>query len=102
MSEVNVTRGMKKRTINDIISKKIDKWIATIDDPALKVRIQVRIWPAVIVTGGSITSMLLGEMPNDFYVYFSDITLATDLAKYYAAKMSNLVQLNWLERSLQN
>ena len=87
MSEVNVTRGMKKRTINDIISKKIDKWIATIDDPALK----VRIWPAVIVTGGSITSMLLGEMPNDFYVYFSDITLATDLAKYYAAKMSNLV-----------
>ena len=86
MSEVNVTRGMKKRTINEIISKKIDKWIDTVDDPILKVRIR----PAVIVTGGSITSMLLGEMPNDFDVYFSDITLAADLAKYYAEKMTNL------------
>jgi hypothetical protein len=86
MSEVNVPRGMKKRTINDIISKKIDKWIKTVDNEQLRIRIR----PAVIVTGGAITSMLLGEIPNDFDVYFSDITLATDLAQYYAAKMTNL------------
>ena len=38
-----------------------------------------------IVSGGAIASMLLGEKPNDYDLYFRDNATALAVAKYYAA-----------------
>jgi len=40
----------------------------------------------VIVTGGCITSMLLGEMVNDFDIYFRDHDTTLKVATYYLSK----------------
>ena len=83
MSEV--VRGMKSKTIGKLISKKLNAWIETIDDDSLKPYILNNI----VVTGGCITSMLLGEQPNDFDIYFSNFEIAEKLAKYYANKLDS-------------
>lgn len=41
-----------------------------------------------IVTGGAIASMLQGEMPSDYDVYFSDANAVEKLAKYYTSKIN--------------
>lgn len=74
--------GYKAKTIKAIISKKIDKWVDTIEGDEL--RAQVR--KSVVVTGGAIASMLQGEDVNDFDVYLKDVTTAQLLAEYYVSK----------------
>lgn len=74
--------GLKAKTIKSIISKKINKWLETIDDPALKEKAA----KGTIVTGGCITSMLLGEEVNDFDLYMRNHDTTLELAKYYVKK----------------
>ena len=62
------THGMKAKTIKGIVRRKIDNWIETIEDKSL----QTRVKQGVILTGGSIASMLIGQDVNDFDVYFRD------------------------------
>jgi hypothetical protein len=71
--------GFKAKTIKTIISKKINKWIETIEDESLREKVREN----VIVTGGSIVSMLLGEPVNDFDVYFRDHDTTSAIANYY-------------------
>lgn len=71
--------GYKKKTIEAIILGNANAWIKSITDSALAERVQDN----YIVTGGAITSMLLGEQPNDFDVYFKDVDVAVDVANYY-------------------
>lgn len=73
--------GKKRSTINSIINRKIDKWIDSIKDERLKRKIKSKI----IVTGGCITSMLLGEKINDFDIYFMDKDIAAQVAQYYVS-----------------
>lgn len=72
-------RGFKKKTIVENIRKKMNAWIKTIDDKEL----QKLVHRDYIITGGAITSMLLGELPNDYDVYFKSIETALAVAKYY-------------------
>lgn len=74
--------GLKAKTIKSIINKKIDQWLETIDNEDLKKKLS----KGVIVTGGSITSMLLGEDVNDFDLYLRDHDTALEVAKYYVDK----------------
>lgn len=74
--------GYKAKTIKAIITKKVDKWVDSIEDENL--RAQVR--KSVIVTGGAIASMLQGEEVNDFDVYLKDFDTAKRLANYYVSK----------------
>lgn len=73
---------MKAKTIKRIVKWKIEQWTKTIDDEALRKRVEKK----VIVTGGCLASMLLGEKINDFDVYLRDHETTLAVANYYLAK----------------
>jgi hypothetical protein len=74
--------GYKAKTIKSILTKKIDKWVATIDDEEIRKLVAKN----VIVTGGAIVSMLQGEEVNDFDVYLRDYDTTLAVANYYVNK----------------
>ncbi len=71
--------GFKARTIKKIIRGKLRAWMNTIDDVELKAAIS----KDVIVTGGAIASMLLGEEVKDFDIYFRTQETALLVANHY-------------------
>jgi hypothetical protein len=73
---------MKAKTIKQVIRAKIDEWLASIEDEALRKRVGER----VIVTGGAIASMLLREPVNDFDLYLRDRETTVALADYYVRR----------------
>ena len=77
---------MKRKTINAVISKKMNDWLSSIEDDSLRHDLKKKI----IVTGGSITSMLLNEPVNDFDIYLTDKAILIRLAKYYANKWNKI------------
>lgn len=73
---------MKAKTIKSALRWKINDWIKSIDDEELRKLAQKN----VIVTGGSIVSMLTGEKVNDYDVYFRTVEAASRIANYYVDK----------------
>lgn len=71
--------GCKKKTIAKIIRLKLKDWLKSIKDEDLKLKLK----KDVIVTGGSITSMLLGEEIKDFDIYFRTKETTIAVAEYY-------------------
>lgn len=82
-------RGFKRGKIELFIKENINKWLKTITDETLREDIRQH----YIVTGGAITSMLLGELPNDYDVYLDDIGVAERVAWYYATRMKTLTNV---------
>lgn len=74
--------GMQKKTIRKALKGKIGSWIRSVDDENLRNLLDKN----VIVTGGCITSMLLGEEVNDYDVYFRDYKTTKAVAEYYVDK----------------
>lgn len=77
--------GRKRSGIKRELTKKIDDWLSTIDNDAVYNAAK----SDVIVTGGSIASMLLGEKINDFDVYFRTKSTTLLVAKYYVDEFNN-------------
>lgn len=77
--------GYSKKTIKKAILYKLNDWLKTIDDENFRAEIKNN----VIVTGGCIASMLLGEEPNDYDVYFKNYEVAEKVAKFYTEKCVN-------------
>lgn len=75
---------MKSKTIKAVIRAKVDAWLASIEEPAVREMAA----KATIVTGGAIASMLLKEPVNDFDVYFRDRATTLAVAKYYVGRFS--------------
>jgi len=75
---------MQNKTIRKVLKAKIDDWTSTIDDANL-VRVIKR---DVIVTGGSIASMIMGDKINDFDVYFKTKETTLKVAHYYVNKFN--------------
>jgi len=75
---------MKKKTINAIITKKINDWLDSIKDEYLVSQLKNN----VIVTGGCITSMLLNEDVNDFDIYFKTKEVTKMVAEYYTKEFN--------------
>lgn len=73
---------MKAKTIKAVLRKKIDGWLDSIDDEAVRVIAGNN----AIVTGGAIASMLLRESVNDFDVYFRTHDATLQVVKYYMSK----------------
>jgi hypothetical protein len=73
---------MKAKHIKMQISRKINDWLESIDDKPL----QELLRPNIIVTGGCIVSMLLGQEPNDFDIYLRTKEVTKKLAEYYVKK----------------
>ena len=73
---------MKAKTVKKVIGKKVDDWLATIEDEELRDLLSDNI----IVTGGCIASMLLREKVNDYDVYFRTKEAARKAAEYYVGR----------------
>ena len=70
---------MKRKTINAVVTKKINNWLGSIEDKSLVNKIK----NDIIVTGGCITSMLLNEKVNDFDIYFKTKGNLKLISEYY-------------------
>ena len=70
---------MKRSRIEKVISRKISKWLDSIEDDKLRSDLKDNI----VVTGGCIVSLLNNEIPNDFDVYFRTKSIAKRVAQYY-------------------
>lgn len=86
---MEIRYGRKKSGIRRELKSKIDEWVETITDDSVKKAIQ----RDVIVTGGSIASMLLGEPVNDYDVYFKTKETTLLVAKYYVDVFNKNVAL---------
>jgi len=71
--------GWKAKTIKKHLYEKVNDWVDSIKDASVKAVVQDNI----IVTGGSICSMLLGEKVNDYDIYFRNKEAAMAIAGYY-------------------
>ena len=76
---IEYKRGLKTKTIKSILRRKVDAWLETIDDDALRRQCK----HDAIVTGGCIASMLLGEKVSDFDIYFRNYATTVNVANYY-------------------
>lgn len=76
---IEYKRGLKTKTIKNILRRKVDAWLETIDDDALRRQCK----HDAIVTGGCIASMLLGEKVSDFDIYFRNYATTVNVANYY-------------------
>lgn len=75
---------MKTKTINAVVTKKINEWLNSLDNPVLAKKIK----KDIIVTGGCITSMLLNEPVNDFDVYLKTKESLKAIAEHYVKKFN--------------
>lgn len=73
---------MKIKTIKKVLRAKIDDWIESIEDEAVRKLVRKH----TLVTGGAIASMLLQEPVNDYDVYFTNKKTVLAVADYYAKK----------------
>lgn len=81
------TRGMKAKTIKQLLARKFEKFASSIDDPVIATLVR----SSGIITGGAIASMLLGEKVNDYDIYFTNRAAAKAVAEYYVAKFLSKV-----------
>lgn len=81
-------RSARPKTIRKILRQKIDKWLESLPsdlhDPVKE---------DVIVTGGAINSLLMGEKINDFDLYFKTADTALLLATHYMNVMRDNNQI---------
>lgn len=70
---------MQTKSINHAIRSKINEWIETITDTQLREDLK----KSVLVSGGSIASLYLGEPVNDFDIYIQERSVLLDLTEYY-------------------
>lgn len=85
---------MQIKTIQKTIKKKLNEWLETITDLELKNDLKLNI----LVSGGSITSMLLNEPVNDYDIYIKDRTVLLRLVNYYTKGRGDIEILNGEEK----
>lgn len=71
---------MKTKTIVKVLRNKLNEWLESITD----IRLREDVKENLLVSGGSIASMLLKEDVNDYDIYIQDMDVLIRLAKYYA------------------
>jgi len=76
---------MKVKTIHKVIKKKMDEWIYT-----LPIKLQVVAKDNIILTGGSIASMLLQEKVNDYDIYFQTHEGLSQIVEHYIKDLSKI------------
>jgi hypothetical protein len=87
-----MNRGFKLQTIKNILRKKIRNWMATLPE-----ELQPVAKNNTLICGGAITSLLMGETPNDYDVYFKRKSATKVFANHYVDvfnKTNNLTSVN--------
>lgn len=77
---------MQIKTISKIISTKLDEWLDTITDESLRKDVRDNL----LVSGGSITSLLLNITVNDYDIYLKDMDVLLKLTEYYSKDYSEI------------
>jgi hypothetical protein len=77
---------MQIKTINKIIKEKLQEWLYSITDKKLSESLKENI----LLSGGSITSMLLGEKVNDYDIYIMDRDVLMKLVQYYTSTYNEI------------
>jgi len=85
---------MNRKQIERALENKLDRWCASIDNPALVTAIR----KDIIITGGCIVSFLTNEPVNDYDVYFRTYDTAIAVAGYYALKFQEIPTRRFCER----
>jgi hypothetical protein len=78
--------GMKRKTINAVITKKFNEWLESIGDEEVKKLVKKN----TVITGGCIASMINNEKISDYDVYFTDQKTAIAVARYYIGKFKEM------------
>ena len=81
---------MQIKTVRNNIKNKMEEWLLTITDEKLRKNVRNNL----LVSGGSIVSMLLKEDVNDYDVYIKDMDVLLDLAKYYTKPYASIIVLD--------
>lgn len=76
--------GMKASTIKIVLNKKLNNWLDSILDEGVRKVAREN----VIVTGGAIASMLQGDAPNDYDIYFKTQESTKIIAEYYVGQFN--------------
>lgn len=77
---------MNTKNIAAQLSKKFNDYLDSIKDEQVKKMVK----DGAIITGGSIASMLQGDKPKDYDLYFKDKETVLAVAKYYAKLFNNI------------
>lgn len=75
---------MNQKNIAKALSAKMKDWVKTVEEDNPKIAKIIK--DSAIITGGAIVSLLQGEKPNDYDVYFKNIDDLYKVAVYYADK----------------
>lgn len=86
---------MQVKTIQKNIANKLNDWLVTIEDDQLRGEVRKNL----LVSGGSITSMFLGEPVNDYDVYIQDMEVLYQLVKYYTSGQNDIEVLDGRKKS---
>ena len=73
---------MKLKTINSILTNKLNHWLNSIEDKAVRELARNN----TIITGGSIVSLLTNQPVNDYDLYFRTKEATLAVANYYVQK----------------
>ena len=73
---------MRRKAIAERLAKVHSEWCESIHDPDVRRLVEEN----TIITGGCITSMLLGEEVNDYDIYFTNKETTLAVANYYVNK----------------
>jgi len=76
---------MNRKRIKAHLDNVISNFLASIDDTALKEAMANEI----IVTGGAFTSLLTGEQPKDYDIYFKTKPIVKRVANYYCNRFND-------------
>lgn len=85
---------MQIKTIWKVIRTKLDTWLETIENEELVKDLRKNI----LVSWGSITSMLLNEDVNDYDIYINDMDVLKRVAEYYA-KPFDIEIFDWRDKA---
>jgi hypothetical protein len=81
---METTKGLKKSSVRRVINRKVTDWLSSIEDEKLR-ELAAR---DVVVTGGCISSMLMGTKVNDYDIYFKTMDTTEAIARYYVDKFN--------------
>ena len=81
---------MQVKTIRQNIEMKLNQWLCTITNEDLRHKVSYNL----LVSGGSIVSMLLDEPVNDYDIYIKDMDVLIDLVKYYTQAYKDITVLD--------
>jgi len=85
---------MQIKTIKKAIETKVEEWLKSITDAELLKEVEKNL----LVSGGCITNMFLGEDVNDYDIYLMDKNVLVKLAEYYCKAFPNIEIMKGWER----